>query len=312
MNTKPLCSVIVPVYQVRDTLQSCVESIFHQTYPNLEIILVDDGSTDSSQQLCDQLASQNSCIQVIHQANCGLGGARNAGLAKCKGQYIGFVDSDDTIEPTMYETLIQACLQHNVRCSVGNIIRVSKEGQKTYKSSITSPIIMNKKQIINNIACGDNSVEFSACNKVFERSLFETRRFPEGGSCEDLVPVFEAMMEAESIVHIGSNVYNYQYDNSKLSSFSQIDANQFTQRLKLRSLIKKEDSSCLEFFDREYVIGILFWKMESYVIKGMPRLPIREKLKIIIACLPYFQPSILAHCKRKKRYIKVFRDFLLY
>ena len=74
MKTKPLCSVIVPVYQVRDTLQPCVESIFHQTYPNLEIILVDDGSTDASQQLCDQLASQNSCIQVIHQANCGLGG----------------------------------------------------------------------------------------------------------------------------------------------------------------------------------------------------------------------------------------------
>lgn len=103
---KPLVSVIVPVYNVEKYLDECVRSIMNQTYQNLEILLIDDGSTDRSPEMCDTYARQDSRVKVIHQHNQGLSAARNTGMNSMKGEYFGFVDSDDYIEPTMYEKLL--------------------------------------------------------------------------------------------------------------------------------------------------------------------------------------------------------------
>ena len=108
MRTEELISVIVPVYKVEKYLNKCVQSIIQQTYTNLEIILVDDGSPDNCPQMCDEWAKKDSRIVVIHKKNGGLSDARNAGIAVAKGKYIGFVDSDDYIESTMYEDLYLA------------------------------------------------------------------------------------------------------------------------------------------------------------------------------------------------------------
>lgn len=109
---QPLISVIVPVYKVERYLEQCIESILHQTYRQLEIILVDDGSPDRCGDICDCYAEQDSRIRVIHQANGGLSCARNAGLAIATGDYIGYVDSDDYLLPTMYEELLQGFEEH--------------------------------------------------------------------------------------------------------------------------------------------------------------------------------------------------------
>ena len=101
-----MISVIVPIYKVEKYLRKCVNSIINQTYKDLEIILVDDGSPDNCGQICDEYAEQDSRIIVVHQKNAGLSAARNAGLEKISGEYVAFVDSDDTIEPQMYETLL--------------------------------------------------------------------------------------------------------------------------------------------------------------------------------------------------------------
>lgn len=105
--TLPLISVIVPVYKVEPYLRRCIDSIRNQTYTNLEIILVDDGSPDNCGCICDEYAQKDKRILVIHQKNEGLSAARNSGLDRCTGAYIGFVDSDDCIHPEMYERLYQ-------------------------------------------------------------------------------------------------------------------------------------------------------------------------------------------------------------
>ena len=104
----PLVSIIVPVYQVEKYLEKCLGSIIGQTYGNLEIILVDDGSTDHGPAICDRYQTEDSRIQVIHQANGGLSHARNVGLAAATGDFISFVDSDDWIEPQMIDALMSA------------------------------------------------------------------------------------------------------------------------------------------------------------------------------------------------------------
>lgn len=107
MENEPLISIVVPVYNVESYLVNCVSSIIEQTYKNLEIILVDDGSTDKSKKICDDLAKKDKRIKVIHKDNGGLSSARNAGIDVAKGEYIGFVDSDDKINKNMYRILLK-------------------------------------------------------------------------------------------------------------------------------------------------------------------------------------------------------------
>ena len=123
-----LISVVVPVYKVEKYLDECVQSIVNQTHRNLEIILVDDGSPDRCPQLCDEWAEKDSRIRVIHQKNGGLSAARNAGLDVAKGDYIGFVDSDDYIAPDMYEQLLIPLLKENKKTSCCLISRVFDNG----------------------------------------------------------------------------------------------------------------------------------------------------------------------------------------
>ena len=111
---KPRISIVVPVYNVEEYLEECIESIIKQSYPNIQIILVDDGSTDSSGLICDKYAQNDSRIEVIHQNNAGVVEARKAGLKRTIGEYVGFVDGDDYIDENMYERLLEYALQENV------------------------------------------------------------------------------------------------------------------------------------------------------------------------------------------------------
>ena len=115
MDKKPLISVIVPVYKVEAYLGRCVESLLSQTYGNLEIILVDDGSPDNCGQICDTYAARDTRIRVIHKENGGLSSARNAGIDVARGEYLGFVDSDDWVDVHTYEWLLNMALEENVK-----------------------------------------------------------------------------------------------------------------------------------------------------------------------------------------------------
>ena len=131
-------SVIVPIYNVEQYLRKCIDSIINQTYKNLEIILVDDGSWDNSPRICDEYAKRDNRIKVIHKKNGGLADARNTGLKMITGNYISFIDSDDYIEKTMYEKMIKVILKYNadiIECNLnykyGNQLITMTEGYKT-------------------------------------------------------------------------------------------------------------------------------------------------------------------------------------
>lgn len=180
-----IISVIVPVYNIFEYLPRCVESIRKQTYPYLDIILVDDGSTDRTGALAEKLALEDKRIRVFHKENGGTSSARNVGLANAKGEYIGFVDSDDYIEPEMYERLLAVALQENlklVQCSrdeidengnvMENVCEPPKEAQICEGSSLMRELLLHR---------GDCSF----CTKLTHASLFEKLRFPEGELNED-------------------------------------------------------------------------------------------------------------------------------
>ena len=119
-----LISIVIPVYKVEKYLEKCIESVLKQTYTNLQIILVDDGSPDNCGKICDEYAKRDSRIDVIHKVNGGLSEARNVGISKAKGRYIGFVDSDDYIKENMYEILLNLIKEYNADASICNLYDV--------------------------------------------------------------------------------------------------------------------------------------------------------------------------------------------
>lgn len=205
---KPLISVVVPVYKVEKYLKKCVESILAQSYTNLEIILVDDGSPDNCGKLCDEISKKDSRIRVIHKQNGGLSSARNAGIDIAQGEYIGFVDSDDTIEPYMYEKLYGAIYNDKTKLAVCAVNYVYENGEVLRKKSVGrdmtfdfyhAMIEMNTHRIF----------DMGAWSKLYHRELFENLRFPVGKLSEDYYIMFRIFDRAQKISYVDTACYNY-------------------------------------------------------------------------------------------------------
>ena len=181
-NKTPLISVIIPVYKVEPFIHRCVDSILNQTYTNLEIILVDDGSPDRCGEICDEYAEKDSRIRVIHQKNGGLSAARNAGLDICTGEYIAFVDSDDYIETDMYEKMLVAAIEHKVDICVCQWQFETCEGKKVVDlTKVNSDIFgeMSSLALARFLYKGsyENGVVVAAWNKLYKYSIFHDIRF---------------------------------------------------------------------------------------------------------------------------------------
>lgn len=215
----PLISVIVPIYKVEQYLPRCVDSILNQTYSNIEVILVDDGSPDNCGQICDKYAEKDSRVIVIHRVNGGLSAARNSGINICKGEYIGFVDSDDCIHPQMYELLLQDIQKYNTLLSFcqpnmcyNQIINPIELTNNTKSHDIS---FIYKKCLIDNIW-------WSACSKLYHRSLFVGIRYPEGRTNEDYPVTMRIYDKCNNIAVNYNKLYNYCIRQGSIvrSSFS--------------------------------------------------------------------------------------------
>lgn len=209
MKVYPTISIIVPVYKVEPFLQKCINSILSQTYQNLEIILVDDGSPDSCPSICDSYALKDKRVRVIHKPNGGLSSARNAGLDIAKGDYIGFVDSDDWIESTMYEEMISLMQEKDldVAFCAANII---ENGEKIETRFAYHPngTVLSKEDVIQ--ATIEDRYMSYAWMKLYHRRCWNGVRFPEGRLFEDVGAVYLAYSNAEKpIGFIGKGLYNY-------------------------------------------------------------------------------------------------------
>ena len=208
-----LISVIVPIFKVEQFLPRCVNSIRSQTYKNIEIILVDDGSPDRCPEMCDTYAQMDTRIQVIHKKNGGLSDARNAGIEKAKGNYLCFVDSDDYIQPTMLEAMLTEAQKNDVSLVIANLKVVDEKGYRVFERK-QSPIyngVFTAQELLPKIYQNSGWYYIVAWNKLYHRSLFENIRFPVGKIHEDEYIVAQMMWKARQIVCIGSEEYTYIY-----------------------------------------------------------------------------------------------------
>ena len=204
----PLISVIVPVYKVERYLENCVQSIIRQTYCQLEIILVDDGSPDRCGIIIDELAKMDSRIKVIHKTNGGLSSARNAGIEIAQGEYIGFVDSDDTIEPFMYEKLLELIQKEHTKLAVCAVNYVYEDGKILRKKQLGKNKTFDFYQAIIEMNT-HRYFDMGAWSKLYHRSLFENIRFPVGKLSEDYYIMYKIFDKAQRISYLDVPCYNY-------------------------------------------------------------------------------------------------------
>jgi len=209
METNPLISVIVPVYNVEKLLPKCVDSILAQTYGNLEIILVDDGTPDRGGIICDEYAAKDPRIKVIHKENGGLSSARNAGLDIARGAYIGFVDSDDWIEPEMYETMLALARKHAVKLVCAGRYDVSERTGKKKKGLCPErEEVVSGQELAGRIFLWQG-LDSAAWDKLYHRSLWQTRRYPHGRVNEDIPVTYLIALEAGQVALCPKSFYNY-------------------------------------------------------------------------------------------------------
>lgn len=204
----PLISVIVPVYNVEPYLRRCVDSILRQTYRNLEILLVDDGSTDRSGTICDACAQQDTRVKVIHQKNQGQAAARNHGIDQAKGEYLSFVDSDDFIEERMLETLCRDAAEAGVMLAAAGFRKVSDAVASSAPTEGIGPEIMSGKEAIDSLLLSEEIGDFP-WNKLYDRRLFDGVRYPEGYIFEDLGTTYRLVERCPRISFRREALYNY-------------------------------------------------------------------------------------------------------
>lgn len=180
-----LVSVILPVYNVEDYLVKCLDSVIGQSYTNLEIILVDDGSTDSSGKICDEYARKDERIRAYHKKNGGLSDARNFGIEKSAGEYLAFIDSDDYVDRDYIELLINLTENGKYKISLCSLHVVYTGNGRIWNKGNGEKTILTQKKCIE-MMCYHDEVETAAYAKIIHRSLFEKVRFPVGKIFEDI------------------------------------------------------------------------------------------------------------------------------
>lgn len=207
MSMNELISVIVPAYNVEEYIEKSIQSVVNQTYRNIEIIIVDDGSTDNTGILCDELCNRYNNIRVIHQSNRGLSVARNIGFDNSHGDWIAFLDSDDWVEPEMYETLLTIAKRNNTKissCLSRNII----DGKSDQVVGIGDERLLTHNDIISGLLSG-NIMRFEVWNKLWQRELIKDIRFIPGQVAEDVHFDRIAFEKAREIAHINTVLHNY-------------------------------------------------------------------------------------------------------
>ena len=283
MNNKNtiLVSVIIPVYQVEAYIERCIQSIIHQSYKYLEILLIDDGTKDRSGQICEAYKEKDSRIKVFHKVNGGLSDARNYGIERASGQYIVFVDSDDFVHEDYIKSLLKLCDRQNADIAVcdfektnGN--QITDFGEKRIKECTGIEAVQQ--------SFGINHVYMTvAWNKMYKRALFDDIRFPKGKIHEDEATTYKLFLKAQKVVLSKEKLYAYF-----LSDDSIMRANYSNKRLDIVDAVvnkicylHQNSYKELERLSRIELSNILiyhYYNCEKYLLDSKK---ILEKLKMI-------------------------------
>ena len=241
-----MISIIVPVYNVEQYLRQCLDSIINQTYGNIEIIVIDDGSTDGCPQICDEYRERDGRVAVFHTENRGLSAARNLGIGKANGEWIMFVDSDDWVDTTFCELPYRTARENRADLVIFNWTVVDGENR-----------IANAKQVEAGVVSAEMAIEKGssfAWDKLYYYKLFEGIRYPEGQLFEDIATTHQLVYRAERIVLLKDALYSYRKRKGSISE------------IKTESAIKAHFCACLKKYDDLLAFGYPKEKLDMYII----------------------------------------------
>lgn len=219
MENKPIISIIVPIYDVEDYIDRCIESILNQTFKDFELILVDDGSPDNCPAICDKWAEKDSRVKVIHKPNGGLSDARNTGIDLVKTEWIMFIDSDDEIKSNALETLYNCALSNDCDIVCSSFCKIIDDKYVENNCSNSVEIFENKKAMewYAYSKCG-----YTAWNKLYKTILFDNVRYPKGMVFEDAATTYKVVDKAKRLCYIDQDLFCYRIREGSIlhSTFS--------------------------------------------------------------------------------------------
>lgn len=260
-----LISVIIPVYNVEKYIDRCVESVINQTYKNLEIILVDDGSSDMSFHLCNKWKKEDKRVKVLSKENGGAATARNAGIDSARGDYIMFVDSDDYVSEIICESLYIKLKQQQADIAICRMEKIEKD--RIYPTRLwdypENTVVMNRRVALQEFFL--DKIDCGPCHKLFSTGAIKQIRFPEGVINEDFVFVYRVLSNANRIVFFSDILYHYCFrENSVTSSrFSKRQFDRYYNCVEVYKEIKEKEPE-LEREARFYM-----WRQSLYLLKEM-------------------------------------------
>lgn len=293
-------SIIVPIFNSEKYIERCIKSLINQSYKNIEIIIVDDGSTDNSLNICLNYKKKDTRINVYTKKNGGTSSARNYGLKKSHGEYVGFIDSDDYAEPHMYEQLIKSIENCNKDIACCNKIKKYINGKENNEDHITQMSILNKKESHKFVMLHDSSV----CNKLFKNDLFHNVKFKENNYFEDIEILPKLIENSNGMCIIPFNGY-YYFNNeaSKVNNnfnYKKMDFYYNTYNLKQ---FYNDKYPCL-FMEYEYMFSMMCLSMINDIYPN--KKTYKEELNIIRKELKKFKKTFLFN-----KYIPLYKKIML-
>lgn len=215
---KDLISVIIPIYNKEKYLDNCLKSIINQSYKEIEIILINDGSTDSSEEICKRYKSKDNRIKLISTENRGAASARNTGIENAVGKYLSFIDADDYIENTFYETMLDLIKTHNAQIAECGFERITEGEKYTFPKKNQETRVMTRKEALIELYGKDDKEHVKTvimCNKLFESNLFKNIRYISGRIIDDETIIYRLIEQCKRIVETNDILYGYvQSSNS--------------------------------------------------------------------------------------------------
>lgn len=289
-----LVSIIVPVYNVEKYLEQCVNSILNQSYKLIEIILVNDGSKDSSGELCEILAKRDDRIHLVHKDNEGLGLARNTGLKYVNGKYVTFIDSDDYVDMDLIENLYNAIKENNADACIGGYKRVNDSGKVVYKETYENKIYEKEKctndllpRMLGSSPQKSDSIRMSVWNVLYSMDIIRKHdlNFPSERDyiSEDIIFDIKYYRNCMRCVTTNNSSYNYRVNNSSLTQSYNNNRfkkhkflyNEIAKMIKMYGLIDE----CLVRLQRQYFVNVRYCiRQEKKKISGLKK---KERIKNI-------------------------------
>lgn len=301
---KPLISIVIPVYNVQSYLKDCLDSLVNQTYKNLQIIIVDDGSTDNSGKICDEYASSDNRITVIHQKNKGAGAAKNSGLELIKGVYFSMIDSDDYIELNTYEKMLDYMEQNSVDIVQYQYRKKYVDGIVNQENScINGPQKISSKRYLQEMLSDWRYALF--WNKLYKTELLSDTRFPDGRKIDDEFFTYKLICNADYILNVEDVCYNYRIRKTSVMNDSKEDrliSDRIDCFVERYHIVKEMYPSLQKLFYRHLseILIIFKGKANSEELKTK----IEENMKLF----PYKRPSVIEIASNKLNLHKVSKN----